>query len=59
MTIELLHDKSTYPDCKCDECGKVFKYSDLIELSGVTMGGYGDSWNEYVSPCCNADYEEV
>ncbi len=45
--------------CRCDGCGKEFESDKLIELSGVTMGGYGDSWKEWVSPCCHADYEEI
>lgn len=45
--------------CKCGDCGKEFKSDQIVELSGVTMGGNGDAWQEYVSPCCNADYEEI
>lgn len=45
--------------CKCDECGKEFNSDELIELSGVTMGGFGDQWQEWVTPCCYEDYEEI
>lgn len=44
--------------CRCKDCEKEFDSSQIVELSGVTMGGYGDSWQEYVSPCCHADYDD-
>ena len=45
--------------CVCMECGKEFDSTDLIIESGTTMSGYGDKYEEYLSPCCNADYEDV
>lgn len=45
--------------CRCEGCGEEFESDQIVEVSGVTMGGYGDSWQEFVSPCCHADYEEI
>jgi len=49
---------ATY-QCRCKDCGMEFDSSEIVELFGITMGGNGDSWQEFVSPCCHADYEEI
>jgi len=45
--------------CRCETCGEVFDSNEIVELSGVTMGGHGDSWQEWVSPCCHGEYDEI
>ena len=45
--------------CRCDDCGKVFNSSKLIETDGYPEYPGASTWKETVSPCCHAEYEEV
>ena len=41
---------------KCNKCGKMFKEPSVIQYREYPGGALAD---EYMSPCCEADFEEV
>jgi len=45
--------------CRCNECGKEFDSSALVEIDTQPEYPGASTWKETVSPCCFADYEET